>query len=86
MGKSKDLNLHQPQLRTPSAIWTCSGSPVQKLHPDPNECSPLIGTFSWEVLITVKRYFLITNFGKFQSSSVCKGPVEGRDSKKGNVG
>lgn len=41
-------------------------------------------TFLWEVLIAVHWYFQIMNFGKFQSSSVCKGPVEGGVSKKVN--
>lgn len=39
-------------------------------------------TFLWEVLVAVHWYFQIINFEEFQLSSVCKGPVEGGDSKK----
>lgn len=76
--------VHQLWLRMPPAIRSSSGSVVWKLHPDPNEYSTQTATFLWEILIAVNWYFQIMNFEKFQSFSVCKGPVEGRDSKEAN--
>lgn len=76
--------VHQLWLRMPPAIRRSSGSVAWKLHPDPHEYSPQTATFLWGILIAVNWYFQIMNFGKFQSFSVCEGPVEGRDSKKAN--